>query len=193
MQTQTKNKTNLQRLTVTAVLLALATVLSLIKIWTLPIGGSVTLLSMLPIFLLAMVYGVKWGLLSSFLYAIIQIGVDLAGMMSWGMTAGLWVGCLIFDYLLPYGLLGLAGIWRKKGLVGACVGITFALVLRFASHFISGTIFFDIWCPDGWNVVWYSVCYNGSYVLPELILSLGGAIALFKTNAMERIFKFLGA
>ncbi len=190
---QTKNKTNLQRLTVTAVLLALATVLSLIKIWTLPLGGSVTLLSMLPVFLLAMVYGVKWGLISSFLYAIIQIGVDLAGMMGWGMTATLWVGCIIFDYLLPYGLLGLAGIWRKKGLAGACVGIFLVLVLRFVSHFISGTIFFDIWCPDGWNVVWYSICYNGSYVLPELILTLAGAIALFKTNTIGRIFNRLGA
>lgn len=192
MQTQNK-KHNLQRLTVTAVLLALATVLSLIKLWALPLGGSVTLLSMLPVFVLTMVYGVKWGLVSSLLYAVLQIGVDLYGMMGWGMTATLWVGALIFDYLIPYGLLGLAGIWRKKGVWGICLGIALALVIRFVSHFVSGVIFFDIWCPEGWNPAWYSVCYNGSFVLPELILTELGAVALFKTNAIQRIFQRLGA
>ncbi len=191
---KTLNKqTNLYRLTVTAVLLALGTVLSLFKLWTLPLGGSVTLLSMLPVFVLTMVYGVKWGLVSSFLYAVLQIGVDLYGMMGWGMTATLWVGALVFDYLIPYGFLGLAGIWRKKGIVGIALGIAFALLLRFCSHFISGVIFFDIWCPEDWNPAWYSVCYNGSFVLPELILTEIGAIALFKSGALKRLFGDLEA
>lgn len=172
--------TKTKRLVESALMVALAAVLSLIKIWKMPLEGSVTLLSMLPICLLSIRYGVKWGLFVSAFYSVVQIALDLASLMSWGMTVRIWIGALIFDYLLAYTPLGLAGLFRKKGSIGIVCGISLVMVMRFISHFISGTIFFDVWCPEGWNPAWYSVCYNGFYMLPELIFTVAGTLILSK-------------
>ena len=182
-----EQKITTQQLVVSAVMIALAAILSMIKVWAMPLGGSVTLLSMLPIVIISIRYGVKWGFVTSFLYAIVQIFMNLGVMMSWGMTPAIWIGCLVFDYLVAYGILGIAGLFRDRGVIGACAGITLALVLRFVSHFISGSIFFDVWCPEGWNVYWYSICYNGTYMLPELIFTLVASILLFQLPAWKKI------
>lgn len=162
----------IERLTVSAVLIALATVLSFVKVYQLPLGGAITLLSMLPIVVISVRYGTPWGLVSAFCYALVQLGTGIAELMSWGMTPVQWVGSVVFDYLLPFTAIGLAGILVRKGAAGIVGGTAAALAIRFISHFISGTIFFAQWCPEGWNVVWYSVCYNGSYMLPELIFTV---------------------
>lgn len=182
-----QQKISTQQLVVSAVMIALAAILSLIQVWTMPLGGSVTLLSMLPIVLVSIRYGVKWGFVTSFLYAVVQIFLDLGKLMSWGMTPAVWVGCLVFDYLAAYGILGIAGLFRNQGTKGICAGITLALVLRFISHFISGSIFFDIWCPEGWNVYWYSICYNGAYMLPELIFTLAASVLLVRLPAWRKL------
>ena len=179
-------KSNIKKLAVSAMLIALSAVLSLIKIWQMPLGGSITLLSMVPVTLISVMFGVPWGLFSAFVYALVQIGLDLGGMMGWGMDATMWVGALVFDYLVAYTALGLSGIMRKKGVLGICGGISIALVIRFISHFISGCIFFEIWSP--WeNPYIYSICYNGLYMLPELALTLVAAIILYKTSTVKRI------
>lgn len=185
-------KNNLRRLTVSAIFIALATVLSLVKIWTNPWGGSVTLLSMVPIVLLSVMFGVPWGLFSSFVYAIIQIGVDIAGMMSWGMDVRMWIGAIVFDYILAYTSIGLAGIFRKHGAAGVCIGTAVALLIRFISHFISGYIFFDIWMPETFsNPAVYSVVYNGTYMLPELIATVIAILILYKLNAVKRMCEMI--
>ena len=126
-----------KKLTLSAVMIALSAVLSLVKVYELPLGGSITLLSMLPVCVVAICYGTKWGLCTSGLYAIIQIAMDLGKLMGYGMTAGTWIGCLVFDYILAFGALGLAGLWKSKGTVGMCAGVAIACVIRFISHFIS--------------------------------------------------------
>lgn len=181
-------KTNIKKLTVSAILLALASVLSLIKLWTNPWGGSVTLLSMVPIVLISVLFGTRWGLFSAFVYSLLQIGLDIGGMMAWGMDARMWFGALVFDYLLAYTVIGAAGMFRKKGAIGICLGSAFALTLRFISHFISGYIFFDIWMPETFtNPAVYSVVYNGTYMLPELITTTVAIFILYKTSAIKRM------
>lgn len=177
----------LKKLTLSAVMIALSAVLSMVKVYQLPLGGSITLLSMLPIAAVAICYGTKTGLLASLLYACVQIALDLGALMGYGMTPLTWVGCLLFDYIIAFGAIGLAGIWRKKGTVGMCAGVALACVIRFISHFISGSIVFAIWCPEGWNVYWYSIVYNGSYMLPELILTTVGSALLFKVPAVKKL------
>ena len=165
-------KTNIRKITVAAILIALGAVLSLIKIWTNPWGGSVTLLSMVPIVLISVMFGASWGLFSSFVYSLVQIVLDLAGMMAWGMDARMWLGAIVFDYIVAYTVIGMAGLFRKKGIIGICLGTVLALSARFASHFISGYIFFDIWMPETFsNSAVYSVVYNGTYMIPEIIIS----------------------
>ena len=182
----------LKRLAVSAIMVALASVLSLIKVWQMPLGGSVTLLSMLPIVLVSVVYGIKQGLATSFVYALIQFFMDLPAAMGWGLTATMWVGTIVFDYLVPFTCIGLAGIFRKKGLAGIVGGTTMVLALRFVSHVISGVIFFDIWSP--WdNVFTYSIAYNGTFMLPELVLTLAAVIILFKLPQTKKLIEKYGA
>jgi thiamine transporter len=108
--------------------------------------------------------------------------------MSWGMDARLWIATIVFDYLLAYTVIGVAGIFRKKGAVGVCLGTAAALALRFVSHFVSGYFFFDIWMPETFsNSAVYSVVYNGTYMLPELIATVIAVFALYKTNTVKRL------
>ena len=131
-------KANVKRLAISAMFISIGIVLSFIKLWTNPWGGSVTLLSMLPVVLISVMFKVPWGLFTAFVFALLQIGVDLSGMMAWGMDIRMWIGAIVFDYLIAYTVIGLAGLFAKKGPVGICVGTALALILRFFSHFISG-------------------------------------------------------
>ena len=176
-----------KQLVTSAIMLALASVLSLIKVWQMPLGGSITLLSMLPVCLLSIKYGYKWGLFSAFVYSLIQMAMDFGSLMSWGMTLKIWIGCIIFDYIVAYTVLGIAGIFKDKGSMGIIAGVAIAIALRFISHVISGTIFFDIWCPEGWNVLVYSLAYNGAYMAFEMIFTIAGAFALFKVPQTTKL------
>ena len=119
-------------------LIALATVLSMIKIWQMPLGGSVTLLSMLPVTLIAIEYGVGWGLGGAFVCSLIQTALSFSKVLSWGLSPLAVVGCLLFDYAIAFTVLGFAGLFRKKGVPGICAGVATALVLRFICHIVSG-------------------------------------------------------
>lgn len=187
-----KNKaeqtTNIKRLVLTAVLIGLGTALSLIKFWKMPLGGSVTLLSMLPIALISIEYGVGWGLAGSFAYAILQMLLDLPEVVGWGLTPVALAGTIVLDYILAFTMIGLSGMFRKKGISGICIGIGVALFLRFVCHLISGTVIFGEWMPEGWaNPFVYSVCYNGAFMLPEIVLTMVGGVAMFKIPGFNKL------
>ena len=82
-----------------AIMVALSTALSLVKIWELPLGGSVTLLSMLPICMLSLRHGLKWGLGGAFVYAVGQLALGLSEVLSWGLTPTALVGTFFLDYI----------------------------------------------------------------------------------------------
>ncbi len=176
-----------------AVMVALATVLSFIRVYNLPWGGSITLLSMLPIVLFSIRRGVASGLAVSFVYSLIQFGQGVIdGIFGWGLTPGMLVACILLDYILAFSVLGLAGIFRKKNIAGWIVGIALAVGLRFLCHFLSGVIiwksFGELW--EGFstdNTILYSTLYNGSYMLPEMIFTILGAVALLKVPQTKRI------
>ncbi len=182
------SKNNIYRLTLSAVFIALATVLSMIKIYDPPLGGSVTLLSMLPIVMISCMYGVKWGLVTSFVYSLGQMFLSFGEVCSWGLTPLALVLTFVLDYILAYFVLGFAGAFRKKGLLGICIGTVFVLILRFLCHFTTGVFIFDIWLPEEWSNVWiYSLCYNCGYMLPEIIITTIGAALLFKVPVIKKL------
>lgn len=169
-----------------AVMVALSTALSFISIIQLPWGGTVTLLSMLPITVFSIRRGVKAGFTASFLYSLIQFGQGaMKGLFGWGLTPGMLAACIFLDYIGAFTVLGIAGFFRKKLFPGWIGGIALALVLRFVFHFLSGAV---IWQSVGelWNgfstenTFLYSFLYNGLYMSIELILTLAGAAALLK-------------
>ncbi len=185
-----KNKTKI--LVEGAVMVALATVLSYIRIFRLPWGGSITLLSMLPIVLFSIRRGLGAGLTVSFVFSLVQFTQGIVdGIFGWGLTPGMLIACILLDYIVAFTVLGLAGIFRKKGFTGWVGGIALAVVLRFVCHFLSGVVvwksFGELW--NGFstdNTFLYSFLYNGSYMLPELIFTLIGAIALLKVPQTKR-------
>lgn len=186
-----KQKDRLKKLTRCAILIALATVLSLVKIYKLPLGGSITLLSMLPICMISFMYGVKWGIGGAFVYSVIQLALDLAEVLTWGLSPISLAGTVIFDYLLAFTLLGLSGVFRntKKGTLAILAGAALSMLGRFICHLISGTLIFDIWLPDGWNDPFiYSVCYNGSFMLPELIITAVALVIVIRIPHMVKAF-----
>lgn len=177
-----------------AVMVALATVLSYIRVFHLPWGGSVTLLSMLPIAIYSIRHGVKNGLFASFLFALIQFGQGaIDGLFAWGLTPAMLIGCIALDYILPFTVLGFAGMFRKKGTVGNILGIVVVIVLRFISHTLSGVVIFHsagiLWEGFATENEWlYSLCYNGAYMLPELAFTLIGAVLLLRLPQTRKLF-----
>ena len=175
-----------------AIMIALATVLSFIRVFKLPWGGSITLLSMLPIALFSIKRGVKSGLVVSFLFALIQFGQGiLDGLFGWGLTLGMLITCILLDYILAFTVLGLAGLFRKK-LSGQIAGIALAVTLRFLCHFLSGVViwhsFGQLWGDFYTENTWlYSLLYNGAYMLPELIFTVVGAVALLKLPQTRKL------
>ncbi len=180
-------------LTEGAIMTALATVLSFIVIYHLPWGGSITLLSMLPICLYSIKHGIKSGFLVAFVFSLIQFLQGIAtGLFGWGLTPAALIGCILFDYIFAFTSLGLAGIFRNHGTWGKICGIILTLLIRFTFHFISGVVIFgsfgELW--EGFstdNTLLYSLLYNGSYMLPELIFTAIGAFILFKIPQTRKI------
>ncbi len=151
-----------QRMTVSAVMLALSTVLALvcevIPFLNLPFGGGFTVASMLPIVIVSYMYGIKWGLFTSFAYSVIQILISLA----MGKTVlalftpasdeymGLFAAfaIIVLDYVLAYTVLGLGGVFRnilKDKVLAIVLGVIVALSLRYICHVVSGYIFYGAW------------------------------------------------
>ena len=182
----------IQMLCECAILLALGVALSYIRIITLPYEGSVTLLSMLPICLVGIKYGVGQGLSVAFLYSWFQI--LQGGVFSWGLTPGMLIASLLLDYILAFTVLGLSGLFRRFGTWGMVGGVALACILRFASHFASGVVlwanfeefiaFGKEWVGRPWL---YSLCYNGVYMLPETIFTALGAALLLRLPQLRRL------
>ena len=158
-----------------AIMVALAQILSYIKIMELPNGGSLTP-AMFPILLFAVRSGLKDGLLAGFVFGLLQLIFD--GAYAWGWQS------MLLDYLVAFPPLGLAGLFKGKKW-GIFAGTVLGCLGRFIVHFISGITIYRIYAPteilgtvfDEPNL--YSLVYNGSYMLPNTILALAIAGLLY--------------
>ncbi len=168
-------KTNTKRLAETAILLAAATVLSMIK-FDMPMGGGVTICSMLPLILLSFRYGWKWGLFSSFVYSLLQLLLGLDNVQ-YASSAIMAAGIIFLDYIIAYTVIGLASLLclkPVKSLRAVITGIIFTFFIRFICHFITGVWIWDALWPNelGMTSVVYSAAYNGWYMAAETVLSI---------------------
>lgn len=179
-----------------AIMVAMAFVLSYIKIFRLPWGGSITLLSMLPVSVFSIKRGVKAGIFAAFVSALLQLGQGIAvdGLFGWGLTPVMLIACILLDYIGAYTVIGLSGIFRQKGLTGRLAGTALAIFLRFAFHVVSGAVIFHssgkIWEAFSTDSEWlYSILYNGAYMLPEMIFTVIGAAILLKVPQINRLME----
>ncbi len=149
-------------LTFCAVSMALAMVTSFIKFASLPMGGSITLFSMFFICFIGYLYGPKIGLMTGVAYGVLQLIVDPYIYSPVQM---------FLDYPLAFGALGLSGFFRKhKG--GLQIGLVVGMLGRYVMHVISGYVYFGSYAPEGMNPLVYTLAYNMTYILPEMIATL---------------------
>ncbi|MCF0151324.1 MAG: energy-coupled thiamine transporter ThiT [Firmicutes bacterium] len=166
-----------------ALLLAVGNILAMIKIFEMPNGGSITLLSMLPFIIISFRHGTRWGLITGFANALLQM---LMGGL-WTPPAGTFialVGEILLDYVLAFMVLGLAGALAKpfggKTAAGAAMGTALACLMRFLCSFVSGFLIWASLVEDGLGAVIYSLTYNASYMVPETVLTVIAAVLLYK-------------
>ena len=187
---ETKKKLTSLQLVESALMIAVATVASMVKI-DLPFGGGVTIVSMLPLILISHRYGWKWGLLTAFTYSVVQMlfGLDNVGYAdSFLMGAGI----VLLDYILAYTVIGLSGVFGKSRKAVA-IGIAVTFTLRFLCHLISGAWIWGVWMPDSFmnmtmtNPWIYSALYNGWYMLAELVATELVAMLIYKP--LEKYFR----
>lgn len=179
-----------------AVMVAMAFVLSYIKIFRLPWGGSITLLSMLPIALFSVKRGVKAGLFAAFVSSLLQLGQGIAvdGLLGWGLTPAMLAACIFLDYIGAYTAVGLAGMFRGGGLGGRLAGTALAVLIRYALHIVSGAAIFHssgmIWEAFSTDNEWiYSTIYNGAYMLPETVFTVIGAAVMLKVPQINKLME----
>lgn len=171
---QTNTQTPVRRLVESAILVALASVLSLVKLAELPYGGSVTCASMLPILIVAYRNGPLWGLGSGLVFSIVQL---LTGLSVFGWVHG-WqsvVAVALLDYIIAFAVSGLGGIFRSKNRPQATALIYGALLvsgLRFICHFISGVTVWKEISISSSAAIGFSIVYNATYMIPETIVLL---------------------
>ncbi len=142
-----------------SICIAIATILSHIKLFEAPFGGTVTACSMLFIVLTGYWFGTFTGVLTGFVFGFLQLflGSTIVHPIQ-----------LILDYLLAFSMLGLSGLFKGRNLYLAYVTGVFS---RFVFSFISGFVFFSEYAGDQHPLV-YSALYNLSYVVPEMIITL---------------------
>lgn len=203
-----------KRLALSGVMLAMSVVLSFIKVFEWPFGGSITACSMLPIAILGYTYGVKWGLICGAAHGVLQAitGATITSAFA-GMNAGSVLAIILTDYIFAFAAVGLSGMFKgriKNQTLAFSLGTALAILLRYIAHIVSGYIFFKSYAgwffgevmvngftaklmqkcsPDMLGII-YSVIYNGAYMLPELILTSVAAvlvISLIKPVRQEMI------
>lgn len=145
-----------------AVSIALAMVTSYIKLASLPFGGSITLFSMLFVALIGYFYGTKTGLVTGIAYGILQL---ITGPYIYAPLQ------VLLDYPLAFGALGLSGLFRnkKRGLI---IGYIVGVFGRYLCHVISGYVFFAAYAPEGMHPLVYTLGYNLTYILPEMLVTV---------------------
>ena len=149
----------------------LSFVLSCIRLYRMPTGGSVTPGSMLPLMLFSVAYGAGPGLLAGLVYGVLQY-----------LQGGWWLNVwqFLLDYILAFTVLGLAGIAHNKGEKWMYLSIPFAALMRALCAFLAGLM----WVADtpvselvigNWQFstpVTYSLVYNGAYLIPDTLICL---------------------
>ena len=159
--------------------------LSWIRIVEMPLGGSLTLLCMLPVCLLSLRWGIGWGVCGGFLFGVLRAASDLPGILEQYSSPEAVIGCLMLSYAAAFSAVGLAGLFRKHGIAGTVAGVFLAVFLRFACHSLFGALA-GTGIPEGWTSGWlYFPAYHGFYLLPEFVLTALGAVFFTTTNLIE--------
>lgn len=142
--------------------IALAAVLHLIKLWEMPQGGSITLGTMVPLFVIGFRRGPAVGAITGAIYGILEGWIIGGGRFFYHPAQ------VILDYPLAFGLLGIAGFFPKY----PALGVTLGAAARYLSHVVSGVVFFAQYAPKGQPIWLYSLGYNITFLGPDFAVAI---------------------
>lgn len=173
-----KRTSKIRMLAEGGMMIALSVLLGHITIYQAPNGGSVSAGGMIPIMLFAIRWGIGPGIAVGSVYGILDF-ILKPYFYHWAQ--------FLLDYPIPYGLLGLAGIGyimksdnnSSQGYFRLIFGVVLAVLGRMLSHVLSGVIFFAEYAGEQ-NPWIYSIIYNSTYLIPELIISVVVLILIWK-------------
>lgn len=155
-----------------SMMIGLAIVLSeFVRILKMPMGGSVTLGGMVPLFLFAYRWGGKQGIFAGVIFGVLDLII--------GGVYSLHPVSLIFDYPVAFGILGVAGFFKKTP-VGLITGVFVGIFGRFVCHTFSGVAAYASYAPEGQSPLLYSILYNGTYLLPEFAITVILTVLIIK-------------
>lgn len=158
---------------------ALSFLLSYIKVFSMPLGGSITLCSMLPILMFAYAHGLPRGML-------VGLGYGLLQLLQTQPKASEIFGTLL-DYPIAFALLALSALARKlPKSYSIFAGILIGGLGRLTASYLSGVVFYGIWAP--YNPLLYSFVYNISYIGPEIALCALVVLIPSVRRALERVY-----
>ena len=178
-----------KKITVSALMIALATVLMWVsKLIPAPWmqGGSVTLASMVPVITVGILLGTKWGLFASVAYALLQMMFGFYPPPT--QTFFNFALVVLLDYIFAFGVLGLSGLFYKmlgKKYFAIPISAFIVTLLRYICHIFSGILIWGVYAGEGQSVLIYSLLYNGSYMIPEIIISTVVTALLFRTRILK--------
>ena len=175
-----------------AVCVALSFALSYVRIFKMPMGGSITPASMLPLMLFAFMFGSRKGVIVGAIYGLLQAIQD-----PWIIHPAQFA----LDYLVAFSAIGLTGCMRELGVkkgniraqfvIGACI----ACAIRFIAHYFAGVFAFGVYgagfasdynMPALANEYFYSFVYQCMYIIPELAIVIVAAILALSSKAFRK-------
>jgi thiamine transporter len=170
-----EKKTDIRAVSVSSLMIALSTVLGMIKLFSMPQGGSVTLLSILPIAVCGYLLGTRRGIMAGFCVGLINLifGPYVIHPIQ-----------LLMDYPIAFGAVGLAGITRNKK-NGLTTGYLIGLAARYVCAVLSGVIFFGEYAPEGFNAWTWSLWYNLTYLAVEGLIT----VVVINIPAVKNMFQ----
>ncbi len=180
-----------------AVCVAMSFALSYVRLFKMPMGGSITFASMLPVMLYSFMFGCRKGVIAGLIYGVLQAVQD-----PWLLHPAQF----LLDYGVAFAAIGVTGCIRNLKLFNGNMRLQFTLgaliggVLRFVSHFFSGAFAFGSF-GAGYaesygiealnNPYLYSLIYQCMYVIPEVIIVLVvGVILLSSKNFARQVEKY---
>lgn len=159
--------------------IAMSFVLSYVKLWEMPQGGSITFVSLLPIMIFAYVYGTKKGVIVGLIYGIMQAMQDCYIIHP---------AQFLLDYPIAFAMVGFAGSFKlikaldKLPQIQFALGAVLAGCLRFLAHLFSGVFAFAANTPEGQNFWAYSAAYN-SFVFIDIALVIVAGVVIFSSKS----------
>ena len=179
-------------LTECAVYVAMAAILSLFTLFSMPMGGTVTPFATLPILVASLRHGSKWGVATALVFSLTQL--LLGGMENVvavpAKTLSAMLICAALDYVVPYTLLGFCGVIAnqfKNAIAGIAVSVLLTGLIRLACSFLSGVIVWGAYAQEGWSVAGYSLAYNAIWCGPDVAITLVACLALSRVKALKLV------